>query len=762
MSFFQELQRRKVIRTVIAYLVAAFAVAQGAQLLVDALDLPRVILKAVVVIAIIALPVVIATAWMFDASSSGLQPSDQSRRSISWGKFAGAVAVVLAGVVGVTALVSRRGAGKELDRDLIAVLPFRVTGTADLAFLREGMLDLLATKLTSETGTRAADPRTVLSALADKKLSDAALGDGRGFAKSIGAGQVLLGSIVGNAKHFTVTASLVDLAGRHATPAQVEGTLDSLTSVVDRLAAALLSLHAGEGSQRLTALTSTSLPALRAYLDAQSAFRIAHFHEAVQKYARALDLDSTFALAAMGHALSVGWGDVPDATVERSNRLLVQNLNRLGPIDRLMAVAVGGDHYPDARNVRQRIQAWEEVLAKAPDRADAWFEYGDHLLHFGALAEYPDNFGLARRAFARALQLDSMNTLSLLHLTDLAVMGGDRKEVVRLDGMRARRDPTGRSGRYQFAIRSRFLGDSAALQSLRAAADTLAFGELYVLTFGPALLGTGIGDALFAIDRWLARATTAEEKLQAYGAAHDGYLAMGMPARAAAMLRARMSIKPNPVATSVIAISDALYADGDAQLGEEGVATLRRLKANSTSNDARAAAACFVDQWDLLHGKNVDVDDDVASFRNVGANPRERLSADLCGLLLRALQADLSKQADAVQKRGALDAFLRNGPHADLRLVSIANLIASRLYERGGDPKDALRAVRRRARTPEAFEMGEMATREEARLAGIAGERDNAIRLYRRYLAMHSQAEAALKAADDAARRDLARLTAER
>jgi serine/threonine-protein kinase len=51
-----------------------------------------------------------------------------------------------------------------LDPDLVAVMPFRVTGAAPgLGYLREGMIDLVAAKLTGEGGARAADPRSVRS-----------------------------------------------------------------------------------------------------------------------------------------------------------------------------------------------------------------------------------------------------------------------------------------------------------------------------------------------------------------------------------------------------------------------------------------------------------------------------------------------------------------------------------------------------------------------------------------------------------------------
>ncbi len=73
MGLFQELQRRKVIRAVLAYGAAAFVAAQITQLLVDSLGLDPWILKAVVILAIVALPFVIGLAWAFDASRDGVR-----------------------------------------------------------------------------------------------------------------------------------------------------------------------------------------------------------------------------------------------------------------------------------------------------------------------------------------------------------------------------------------------------------------------------------------------------------------------------------------------------------------------------------------------------------------------------------------------------------------------------------------------------------------------------------------------------------------
>ena len=56
------------------------------------------------------------------------------------------------------------------DQDMVAVVPFRVA-SADptLHYLREGMLDLLAAKLTGEGGLRATDPRQLLDCVAESR-----------------------------------------------------------------------------------------------------------------------------------------------------------------------------------------------------------------------------------------------------------------------------------------------------------------------------------------------------------------------------------------------------------------------------------------------------------------------------------------------------------------------------------------------------------------------------------------------------------------
>ena len=69
--------------------------------------------------------------------------------------------------------------------------------------------------------------------------------DARELARRLGAGRVVLGTIVATPGRLILNGSLLDAeAGRVRAEAKVEGTPDSLHSLVDRFAAQLVALDA--------------------------------------------------------------------------------------------------------------------------------------------------------------------------------------------------------------------------------------------------------------------------------------------------------------------------------------------------------------------------------------------------------------------------------------------------------------------------------------------------------------------------------------
>ena len=270
----------------------------------------------------------------------------RAARPRRWPILAGAAAGALVLIGGLATWLARasRAGSRTLDARVVAVLPFRVVGAdASLGYLREGMVDLLAAKLTGAGGLRAAEPRTVLSAwrhaggAADRELAE---GDALGLSRGLGAGRLIQGSVVGSKGRITLSAALLDVAkGASVAHANVDGPEDSLPALLDRLSAQLLTAVA-DGTGFTTGSLSGSLPALQAYLDGVGAYRRGHYAEAGEALNRALDADSSFAAAAFMLSEAAGWEDV--AGIERANRVLVRLQDRLTPRDRSLFLASNG------------------------------------------------------------------------------------------------------------------------------------------------------------------------------------------------------------------------------------------------------------------------------------------------------------------------------------------------------------------------------------------------------------------------------------
>ena len=219
---------------------------------------------------------------------------------------------VLAVLLGVALVRFRRSPSARLDPSLMAVFPFRLIGT-DTSYnaLREGMVDFLEVKFSGAGGARVVPARTAVAAwrrTVGAQGEDLTQEEARGVARRLGAGAVVLGTIVATPGRLILNGSLLDTeGGRVRAEAKVEGMPDSLHVLVDRFAAQLAAQGAGERADRLASLTSTSLPALYAYLAGKAAHRAGEYDTAVRYFGRAIELDSTFARAALGYRQSVSW-----------------------------------------------------------------------------------------------------------------------------------------------------------------------------------------------------------------------------------------------------------------------------------------------------------------------------------------------------------------------------------------------------------------------------------------------------------------------
>jgi hypothetical protein len=151
------------------------------------------------------------------------------------------------------------------------------------------------------------------------------------------------GSVVGTPSRLVLAATLRDAeSGATRGQAKLEGSADSLPVLVDRLTGQLLLESAGRRDRALATLTP--LPALRAYLDGLASRRRGDYDSAAVRFTRALSLDSTLAIAAMGLRSVAGWGYAGNPDAGRSSggtRLAWRYRDRLRPVEQAILQAAG-------------------------------------------------------------------------------------------------------------------------------------------------------------------------------------------------------------------------------------------------------------------------------------------------------------------------------------------------------------------------------------------------------------------------------------
>jgi serine/threonine-protein kinase len=655
------------------------------------------------------------------------------------------------------------------DQNMMAVVPFRVS-TADpaLHYLREGMLDLLAAKLTGEGGMRATDPRQLLDAwrrAGGSETNELPREDALLLARRLGAGRLLLGDVVGTPTRLVITASLLGSSrGDSIVKVNVEGPPDSLAWLVDRLAATLLAETSAEGASRSPSLTSTSLPALRAYLDGQSKLRRVDVVGAAKDFERALDTDSTFALAALGLRMASSWYGDPTLQ-ERGLQAAWRERSRLSQRDQALLVAVAGPRYPAPPTTQELLAARQRYLAMAPDRADAWYLLGDHVFHYGWVLNVPNPEERALESFRRASEIDSTYVVGYLHALPLAITIGDTVAARRFERLRLAGDTSSfwlTLHRWQTAwvagdsTRARAITDSIDLRNYVFGMDQLAFYS-----------GVGATDVGRAIDTAIARAQNDDQRRGLARMAHDFNLIAGRPNAALTRL-VESADSAGDVNVPVLKVRNAMVADGDTAAALDAVRTLGAIESRPVSTDSAArvtqrAATRVLEPWRLSRG---DTSQTRRSLERLRAIARQltglsRYDAEVEIATIEAMYADVAKSSDLSARTARLNSLLRDldYPTTNVGRASFANLVAARLLEKTGDLRGALAAARRRS---DAWSQNNpyLATqlREQGRLAALVGEREEAIRAYKHYLALRVAPEPALRPQVEAVRQELTKL----
>jgi tetratricopeptide (TPR) repeat protein len=413
-----------------------------------------------------------------DALAAALRFEPLPRRRRAWAAAA-AIAAVLAAVFLMRSQAEvATPSVEEAAAPGIAVLPFEVRGE-DLAVWREGMVDLLSVNLDGAADLRAIDSRTVLARWreAGQEAGPPDLARALEVARRTGARYAVMGSVVSSGSGVRLGAEIYALQDETSLATlQVQGPPDSLFALVDRLSIDVLAaIWQGEERPRvdvdLTRITTTSLPALKAYLEGESLLRRGDFPGSITAYERAVAADSTFAFALYHLGLAYYW--VGDVNMNRSYRRALRHAGRLPEREAMLLRATLG-YVTGVLDLPTVIGLLRDVTRKYPDEADAWYFLGEAYWHSGEqLLSSQDE---SEKAFRTVVELDPGFALAYIHLLNNAfIYRPDSARASRLIDLAYHRLPnsSGQEGRVAFGL---VFGDSIRRSQAYATLDTLPPG----------------------------------------------------------------------------------------------------------------------------------------------------------------------------------------------------------------------------------------------------------------------------------------------
>ena len=455
-SLWGRLQQARIVRILAVYLGASWIVLQVTSTIVDAFKLPDWVLPTAIILMFVGLIVIVATAWVQSLASTtageqaGALPTDWQiaprdalaslRRGrlphLTWGRALAGGVFVLALLFGgagtyVGFMRDRVGPSSATASEAaegIAVVPFEVRGQG-LDMWREGMMDLLTHGLDGVGGFRTIDSRTLMARWRDNTTegTSADLSTTLKVAQATGARYALEGSVVGLGPAVRLAATIYDVDTRkEVARGQVEGPATDVLRLVDELAVQTMrSLlgkigRAGTADESAETITTSSLPALRAYLEGEQHYRKGRFADAVGSYEKAVAADSTFAIALVRLSEAYGWLESAesDRMQEIGERAFAQK-HRLSP--RYQFIMTGWEALN--RVSADGIASLKEAVRKYPDDAGAWFLLAETYIHVGG-GTYGTEDELWE-ALQRATSLDPSFAPYYVHVAENALLRGD-------------------------------------------------------------------------------------------------------------------------------------------------------------------------------------------------------------------------------------------------------------------------------------------------------------------------------------------------
>lgn len=357
----------------------------------------------------------------------------------------------------------------------VAVLPLeaRVPQALRERELGEAIVLPLSMQLDASAELETVDHAAVIA----RRRASGAARSAEELASTLGATDYVTGSIVGiGGRRIGVFLTLQPVARGAREPASVEasGDADRLIELVDSLARRLLVglvPHPYRETASIAERTTRSNAALLVYLEGERHYRARRYDSASVLFNRAIETDSTFALAMHRLRVAHNWTPIALPVPRDLRQRMLRHAARLPARQRQHALAY------DAFDTGRPFEAesiYTALLAEHPHDIDALFHLATVLIHYHCNWGY--SFDAPQRLLEQVLRIDPTHAGAV---EKLAMIASARMRPAASESLLARLSALER-GEYRLvtrAARAFLTGNHDEQRQVMAALDT-AHGQL--------------------------------------------------------------------------------------------------------------------------------------------------------------------------------------------------------------------------------------------------------------------------------------------
>jgi TolB-like protein/Tfp pilus assembly protein PilF len=417
-GFFEEVQRRKVYRVAVGYIVAAGFIIQIGSAVFPAWELPNWTFRLVVVLLLVGFPIALILAWAYDVTPQGIRatptpstPGSHRRRNVI---MLIGIGVIISSAAGFFLLP--RVSARKIDKS-IAVLPFQnLSDEKENAYFADGIQDDILTNLSKIGDLKVISRMSVMSYHGD------GVRNAREIGKALGVATLLEGSVRRIGNRVRVSVQLINADDdEHIWAEDYDRDLTDVfaiqTDLAQKIASSLQAKLSPNEKERLDQQPTQNSDAYLLFIQAHDyANRSEHFLDdslkAEQLFEQAIKLDPKFAAAYAGLSMvesSIYHFFEPTPARREKARLNADESLRLQPNLPEGHLALGFSYYYGDRDYERALAEFEIAKRDLPNQAEAYFAIGAIQRRQGKWAESNANLN-------KAAALDPKNVSILINL----------------------------------------------------------------------------------------------------------------------------------------------------------------------------------------------------------------------------------------------------------------------------------------------------------------------------------------------------------